>query len=1397
MPAPSPFSGLRIHLLGKYHLSINGTPITNLQSERLQALLAFLLLHRNAPQPRSQIAARLWPEVSDASAKANLRRRLHDLKQHLPEGDRWLKVASKTVGWVIAEGCELDVAQFEALSERHALGDADLEDLEQAAQLYRGDLLPDCYDDWIVSHRERLRQQAIALLDSLINRLIAPEQASPESLSLALTYAQQLLQIDPLYEPAYRHLMQMHVQKGDRATALRVYHQCMTLLQEELGVPPSPSTAALYTELLTLEDTLPAPERAILEALTSEDSITGHPAPDNEAPSAPAPRLDWGEGPDISLFRGRSAEIAQIRRWVLEDRSRVVALLGMGGIGKTALAAKVTQALSQDFDHVIWRSLRNAPPLTTLLNDLVPFLSNQQDSVCSVARLMYWLRQSRCLVVLDNCETVLKGGAQAGQFREGYDGYGDLIRVIGQSNHQSCLLLTSREKPAEISVFEGIDLTVRSLQIQGSPEVALAVLEARQLTGTAVQKAQLSERYGYSPLALQIVGGSIRDVFSGDISLFLEEDTLLFNGAKKLLDQQFARLSPLEKTVMYWLAINRDWTHISELMVDVYPRCGKRKLLETLESLRWRGLIETVSPTMTAQQGNAYNQQPVVMEYVTSCLIEAVSGELADPSGFDEPLEENLTALPYLSAYALVKATGKDFVRATQRRLIAEPILENLANYDPAPPALAMRVRALLPKLRRQAIHQAGYAGGNLLNLCCQAQLDVTGFDFSRLTLRQADLQGAILHKLDVSGTEFVHSAFTQSFGSALSIAYSPDGKLLAMGENNYNIRLWRTTDGQPLMTLQGHENWVWSIAFSPDGKTLVSGGVDYTVRLWEVASGQCLHVLQGHSSVVWGVAFGPDGQTVASGSEDQTAKVWDVNTGACLQTLESSGQLVRSLVFHPNGKELATAHADAAVRWWNLETGDCLQVWRGHQAPIWAIALHPDGQQLASAGADQTIRLWDVATGECSNTLVGHTNEIWSLAFSPDGQRLASGSHDRTVRLWDLQTETCLATMLGHTDQIWSVGFSPDGQRLASGGFDQTIRLWDVASHQCVQTLQGYTNCIRALVFCDDGATLVSGGDDALVRRWNLHSGECLQTLEGHRSGIWTVAHQPSQAAQAERSRPLLATAGFDQTIRLWAADTGQLLQTLDGRTGWVNSVAFHPNGKLLASSSIQPAVCLWDLTTGECLQTLSEQTEQVWTLAFSPDGRCLASAGADHRVKIWDIPSGKCLQTLEGHTDYLYSIAFGPRQAAAIIPELSEVWLASASADRTIKLWNLDSGECFRTLTGHEGWVYAMVIHPHGDRVISASYDCTARVWDIRTGKCLQVFRHDALMWSLAIHPQGHLIACSGEEEKITLWNIDSGEKQATFPILKPYAGMWITDVTGLTDAQKSALKALGAVE
>lgn len=328
-------------------------------------------------------------------------------------------------------------------------------------------------------------------------------------------------------------------------------------------------------------------------------------------------RCDWGGAVDVSFFYGRTSELITLEQWIRVERCRVVALLGMVGVGKTSLAVKLAQQVQHEFDFVIWRSFAEAPSLETLLNELVSFLSNQVVKDASIGQLIQCLRNARCLVILDNAETILQAGKHGGRYRSGYEDYGELFREIGESDHQSCLILTSREKPAEVATLEGIELFVRSWQLDGSLEAAQALIRAKGLSGSAEQKQQLCDRYGCNPLLLKIVATSIQDLFDGKIGEFLKQEITVFNGLRRLLHQQFERLSPLEKTIMYRLAIKRQWTTFSELATDIVPSVSRAKVLEALESLSWRSMIK--------KRSGSYTQPLIVIEYLTTNVSERIA----------------------------------------------------------------------------------------------------------------------------------------------------------------------------------------------------------------------------------------------------------------------------------------------------------------------------------------------------------------------------------------------------------------------------------------------------------------------------------------------------------------------------------------------------------------------------------------------------------------------------------------------------------------------------------------------------------------------------------------------------------------------------------------------------
>jgi len=675
---------------------------------------------------------------------------------------------------------------------------------------------------------------------------------------------------------------------------------------------------------------------------------------------------------------------------------------------------------------------------------------------------------------------------------------------------------------------------------------------------------------------------------------------------------------------------------------------------------------------------------------------------------------------------------------------------------------------------------EVGYIGGNAATVLVKGDnAALEGRDLSRAVIKGADFTDASLRRVNFAEANLTDSAFIKDFGTVFAVAFSPDGKLLATGGSDGVVRCWEVTSGKELLTCKGHSSLVRSVAFSPDGKTLASGSGDQTIKLWDCRTGECLQTSEGHSDLVISVAFSPDGKILASGSHDRTIKLWDCRTGECLQTSEGHSDLVISVAFSPDGKILASGSYDRTIKLWDCRTGECLQTSEGHSDWVISVAFSPDGQTLASGSTDRTIKLWNYRTGECFQTWQGHNDWVNSVAFSPDGQTLASGSSDRTVKLWDYHSGKCLQTWQGHSNSLNSVAFSSDGQSLASGSYDRTVKLWDCHSGECLQTWQGHNNFVRSIAFSSDGQILVSGGDDRTVKLWDCHSGECLQTCQGHNNWVNSVAFSPDGKT--------LASGSDDQTVKLWDCHSGECLQTWQGHNHWVTSIAFSPDGKTLASGSSDGTVKLWDCHNGECLQTWECHSNWVNSVAFSPDGKTLASGSGDRTVKLWDCHSGECLQTWQGHSDRVRSVAFSPDSKT----------LASGSSDRTVKLWDSRSGECLQTWQGHSNWVISVAFSPDGQTLASGSSDRSVKLWDSRSGECLQTWQsHSDLVMSVAFSPEGKTLASGSGDGTIKLWDVKTGECLKTLIAERPYEGMNITGVTGLTDAEKATLKALGAV-
>ena len=483
----------------------------------------------------------------------------------------------------------------------------------------------------------------------------------------------------------------------------------------------------------------------------------------------------------------------------------------------------------------------------------------------------------------------------------------------------------------------------------------------------------------------------------------------------------------------------------------------------------------------------------------------------------------------------------------------------------------------------------------------------------------------------------------------------------------------------------------IFSLAFSQNEEYLVTGSIDGQVCLWKWKDNQNIFQYQAHKAIVESVVFSPNNSKIASSSRDRSIKIWDVSTGQCILILDlpldlpldsPKKYLVKNLIFNQDGNKL----------------------------------FGYSNQQIIS---------WDLDTGNY-RILIESRNRICSLNLAYEADFLVFACENGVVYIWDLNTEEFINQFSTHSGIVLSVKVTEDNQIIACSIKDKIVEVWNLNNYESIQTLQSQSYNISLIDISRNGKYLATGSGEKIIKVWDINTGLYLQSLSGHLSEI--------NAITFSNTNKILATASVDRTVKIWNITTGKCLKTLQGRADFVHSAILSNDNRTVISGS-QHSINFWDISSQQCISTFFETKDWLSSLIVSQDEKtnaCANISNEDNFIRVWQIDdlnislnqnknqnknqsNQRPNKILKGHEDNIWSIAFNPNGTKIV----------SGSSDRTVKIWNTQTGQCLKTFLGHNRPVLSVSFSPDGNTVASCGGHSIIKLWNIETGECFQTIQ------------------------------------------------------------------------
>ena len=1084
---------------------------------------------------------------------------------------------------------------------------------------------------------------------------------------------------------------------------------------------------------------------------------------DQAAPIAGNPQIDWGDHQETAGFVHRQAELDKLHQWIVENSLPLITISGIAGIGKSALAAKFTEQSTDHFEQLIWRSLK--PPhkfidLITELQTALNILPKADNSSIQekMSALLNYFGQHRCLIILDGLEITHSPTSQLGNEKQHTAELKDFFQSLFLKKHRSTILITSRQ-PLDIPGLQtlGADQSP-TLQLASFSEDSVQELLGLRgdFTGEDNDWKLLTEQYGGNPLALQIVSTNILDYFEGNVTEFISEGQVVFQGLSAFLEQQWAALSSSEQWLMFYLAMRHAPVGFKEIKSDALESSLQRRLTEVLSSLVRRSLI--------LKRNNHFSLQTAISEYAIFHLVETLAQEITTQQ------------FKLIGQLPLRKISSPAYLQNWQKQIISSPILEAVASQLPSNITTPNYLKTLITSCKQ---NPPDYTPGNLVNLFIETGTPISDIDLSDLPLWEVNFASLPIHQATLQNSDLSRTQFSHAFSGVTATAFSPNSDRFVTGHADGMIYLW-DSKGRQIQSLSGHTGWIWDVCWTPNGEFIVSVSEDHSLRVWSQATGDLRYQLDEHTERIWRVIC-PSNTLAISSSSDRTIKIWDISKGICLNTLEGHEGDITALSLGADG-EFYSGSVDRTLKFWSYLSGECLHSWQSSHG-IWAIAYCPRTQQVFTGGDKGVIHRWEQQEENPVQTFQHNKTRIWTLALSPDFQYLVAGGEDNQLLRWNLKLGQIDRCIPGFEGRIWALDFNPSGEVVITASEDNKVHLWDIQQSHPVLTLSSYSNWACDVLFLPRPSETspiqcVSVHEDGHIHHWNIDKTNAKPNIQGHQRSIWAIASHPQGTH--------IVTASEDQTLRIWNQNTGQCDHILRGHQRPIWAVDWSQDGEIIVSGSGDRSVKVWDAQSGDGLSTCNGHHSRIWSVSISPDSQLIASGSGDRTVKLWDRQTGECTQTLTEHTSQILSVKFHPSHNGQ---------LAAAGGNGLCQIWNLDNGK-HRSISISTKMIWSLDWSHDGELIALGGDDGSIHVWnELLQEWTTQITSSAGCIWSLAFHPDGKQICSASQDGTLRLWDIQTGKNSAICQSKRLYEGMNLMDTQGLTAAQAESLTRLGA--